>query len=87
MYDGQPWGSVEELLTALVEQVDLSNRLYINAHGGRAGEPVKIKRPWQKKQQPLRGDELVAAFKGLVDDEENPVVVYTPPPLPAGGEN
>lgn len=90
LYDGAQWGAVEELLATVAEQVDFGNRLYYDSHrqaGERSWEPLKIRRPYNK-QKPLRGDELVAAFKGLVDDEENPVVVYKPPPgLPAGGEN
>lgn len=45
------WGTTEELLAVLTEQVDLSNRLFLKAHSREgSGDPkpfITIRRPWQ----------------------------------------
>jgi len=52
-----PWGFNEELLASLIEQVDLSNRLYVQAHskpGTQPPRPVQIPRPYDRVEQKPR---------------------------------
>jgi hypothetical protein len=63
------WSSTEELLAAIVEQVDLSNRLFVMAHskkGTRPPTPITITRPGQAIEKPKLAtpDEVRSFFGG-----------------------
>lgn len=75
------WGTVEELLAGLVEQVDATNRLLyrINSKRGTSQpKPIKVPRPdpdprqtdpvarGPKKKRPATSEELRAFFGGAV---------------------
>lgn len=54
-YDGQEWSVTDELLAALLEEVDYGNRLYYSAHmkkGAQQPKPVEIKRPGRQPELP-----------------------------------
>ena len=53
--DMTDWRNQEELLATLIEVVDMSNRLYIQAHSephSKAPEPIEIPRPYRKQEPP-----------------------------------
>lgn len=68
------WGHTEELLAAVVEQLDAGNRLFYSVHkdpksGQKDPEPIQIRRPWQpepEKPKLSSKEEVVAFFKGRV---------------------
>lgn len=72
----ETWGNVEELLAALIEQVDAGNRLLyrINSkRGTKQPDPIKVPRPSgrdgetdpvPKKRRPATSEELVKFFGG-----------------------
>lgn len=48
VYHGQQWSVTDELLAALIEEIDYGNRLYFSAHSKKNSQqpkPVKIRRP------------------------------------------
>lgn len=62
---GSDWGSTEELLSALIEQVDLGNRLFFMANakkGAKVWKPMHIPRPTVKPQELSSADEIRRFF-------------------------
>lgn len=50
---GEPWSMQDELLAALVEMVDQSNRMFFSAHakeGTTVWDPVQIRRPGSRSE-------------------------------------
>ena len=63
--NGQDWGSAEELLASLIEQVDLGNRLFFMANAKKGTTPWKalhIPRPTVAKRKPSSKTELMRFF-------------------------
>lgn len=63
---GSQWTFDTELLAALAELLDHSNRLYLAAHknkGAQLPRPISIKRPWDTTQEPqIASGEQVKEF-------------------------
>lgn len=63
--NGRDWGTTEELLAAVVELTDLTNRLVYQAFSGKGAKkwkPVVVSRPTDPPKKPAAGDELRAFF-------------------------
>lgn len=62
---GSDWSSTEELLAALIEQVDLGNRLFFSAnskHSSKVWKPIEIPRPTVKPRALSTPDEIRRFF-------------------------
>jgi len=82
--EGTVWGTAEELLATLVEQLDMSNRMYHAVHfEGDVWPPLRIQRPYAEEaqisspvtQEPQKTDpDEVRSFFGTMAAGESTVV-------------